>query len=81
MMSENRKTAFEQLCDDIGGRHSKRLNAILETMDDENFVVTYFKALEYAKPKLQRQEISGKVEIDSITIERVDISSDEIEND
>ena len=80
-MSSERKTAFEKLCEDIGGRHAKRLNAMMDTADDENFAIMYFKALEYAKPKLQRQEISGKVEVDSITIERVDISSDEIEND
>lgn len=77
----DRKTSFEKLCEDISGRHAKRLNAALDSMDDENFVLAYFKALEYVKPKLQRQEIDAKVEVDSITIERVTISSDEIKQD
>jgi len=79
--NKNRKTEFENLVEDVKGRHSKRMNAILATSDDEDFAVSYFKLLEYATPKLQRQEISSKIEVDKITIERIDVPIDKIKND
>lgn len=77
--SNERKSEFELLIEDVKGRHSKRMNAILSTLDEEDFAIAYFKILEYATPKLQRQEISGTIEIDQITIERVDIPIEKID--
>tara|TARA_R110000772_G_scaffold188838_1_gene299915 strand:+ start:503 stop:751 length:249 start_codon:yes stop_codon:yes gene_type:complete len=77
--NKDRKSELDNLVEDVRGRHSKRMNAILATSDDEDFAISYFKLLEYATPKLQRQEISSKIEIDKITIERVDIPIDEIQ--
>lgn len=38
-------------------RHSKKLNAIMDSVDQEEFAVLYFKLLEYVQPKLQRREV------------------------
>lgn len=81
MGNKDRKTDFEKLVDDVAGRHSKRMNAMLMTMDDEAFSVAYFKVLEYAKPKLQRQELNVGVEVNKVTIERVDIPIEKIEKE
>jgi hypothetical protein len=70
-----RKTDFDTLLEDLGGKHSKRANAILLTQggedsgDDEAFMVNYFKLLEYHKPKLQRREIIEDEKDTVITIE------------
>ena len=64
-----RKSEFEKLLEDVKGTHSKRLNAILKTMDDEDFAVNYFKVLEYASPKLQRSEVIEEAKEQKITIE------------
>lgn len=79
--NKERETEFERLANDVAGKHSKRMNAILLTMDDENFTVAYFKILEYAKPKLQRQELNVGVEVNKIKIERVDIPIEDLEID
>ena len=80
MESNKRETQFEGLLKDVKGRHSKRMNAILATTDDdEEFSVLYFKILEYATPKLQRQELTGSIEVNKVTIERVDIPIEQIE--
>ena len=55
--SKKRLSEFDKLLDDVRGVHSKRINAMLVTMDDEDFAVNYFKILEYTSPKLQRREI------------------------
>jgi len=81
MANRERKTDFELLVDDVAGKHSKRMNAMLLAMEDEDFAVAYFKVLEYAKPKLQRQELNATVEVNKITIERVDIPLEEIIKD
>jgi|TARA_R110000787_G_C13329428_1_gene437222 hypothetical protein len=82
MESNKRETQFEGLLKDVKGRHSKRMNAILATTDDdEEFSVLYFKILEYATPKLQRQELTGSIEVNKVTIERVDIPIEQIETE
>tara|TARA_R110000803_G_scaffold113406_3_gene181771 strand:- start:1359 stop:1589 length:231 start_codon:yes stop_codon:yes gene_type:complete len=48
---------WEKLADAVRGKHSKRLNSLLETMDDDEFMVHFPKVMEYAVPKLQRTEI------------------------
>ena len=76
-----RKTEFEKLAEDVAGRHSKRMNSIMLTQDDENFTLSYFKLLEYAQPKLQRTDVNASVEVDKITIKRVDIPLEEVKED
>lgn len=79
--NKERETEFEKMASDVAGKHSKRMNAMLLTMTDEDFMVAYFKILEYAKPKLQRQDLNVDVSVDNIVIQRVDIPVDEIEKD
>ena len=81
MSDKKRETEFDRMIADVKGRHSKRMNAILSTLDEEDFAVAYFKILEYATPKLQRQELSGQVEINKVTIEHVSIPIEEIDNE
>lgn len=64
-----RLSNFDKLMQDVKGVHSKRLNAMLVTMDDEDFAVNYFKILEYASPKLQRQEIIEEEKEFVVTLE------------
>lgn len=77
-----RKTEFEKFLDDIKGKHSKRANAIMLTIGEEDeaaFLVNYFKALEYASPKLQRSEIVEDAVEQVITIEHTYIEKKEEE--
>lgn len=68
-MRNNRPiTQWGLLKEAIKGKHSKRMNAILHTCDDEQFCVNYFKVLEYVKPKLQRAEVISEAEDQVITI-------------
>jgi hypothetical protein len=64
------------------GKHSDRLNAILATTeDDEEFLLNYFKLLEYIQPKLQRTEINQESEEEiKLTIEYVESAADKEEN-
>ena len=77
-MSE-RKTEFDNLMGDIKGKHSKRMNALMLTMEDEDFAVAYFKALEYSVPKLQRQEVTGSLSVNKVIVEHVAIPIESIE--
>lgn len=52
-----RESEFDRLLEAVKGIHSKRINAMLVTMEEEEFAVNYFKILEFAAPKLQRREI------------------------
>jgi len=79
MPNKERETDLQKMMSDIKGRHSKRMNALLVTMDDEDFPIAYFKMLEYASPKLQRQEITGAIEVNKVTIEHVVIPIEQIE--
>ena len=75
----NKGTQLDQLLEDITGRHAKKMNAILEVLDEEDFVVSYLKLLEFAAPKLQRTEFNANIEIDTITVEHVSVGKDSIE--
>jgi len=66
-----RQNQLETLLDNMQGVHSKRMNALLHTMEDEDFIVAYFKTLEYSAPKLQRREISVEASETKIIIEHV----------
>lgn len=70
-MSKNRETELEKLLDDMQGKHSKRMNALLHTLDDEEFPVAYFKMLEYSAPKLQRREVTVETKETKIVIEHI----------
>jgi len=71
MANKERKTELDKLLDNMQGVHSKRMNAILSTMEDEDFIVAYFKTLEYSAPKLQRREVSIESNETTIIIEHV----------
>jgi len=80
-MEENKKrpakrknkgtTEIDQLLEATQGVHAKRMNALLHTMDDEDFVVSFFKMAEYALPKLQRREVSVESKETTIVIEHI----------
>ena len=68
---------WDDLSKAVTGQHSKRFNAILSTMDDEEFMSNYLKVLEYVKPKIQRQEIVEETVLDrTIKVEYVESVSD-----
>ena len=69
--NKDRNTQLETLMSDLTGKHSKRMNALLVTMDDEDFTVNYWKGLEYSTPKLQRTEILQAEQDINITIDHV----------
>jgi hypothetical protein len=48
---------LDKLLDDLKKGHSKRMNAILNAMEDEEFASAYLKLMEYTAPKLQRREL------------------------
>ena len=78
-MEKKRRTEFDKLADDLTGKHSKKMNAILLTQGDElgsenDFANNYFKAMEYIKPKLQRAEVTSKQEEQKIIIEHVTVT-------
>ena len=80
MADENneRKSDFEKLLEDVKGKHSRRVNAILLTMsgdgeDNEAFLVNFFKVLEYASPKLQRTEVIEDAKEQVIRIEHYSV--------
>ena len=75
-----RETEFDRLAKDVTGKHSKRMNAILLTMgeeDEDAFANNYFKLLEYVSPKLQRQEVVKDEVEQTITIQHVTITPEE----
>lgn len=64
---------LERMMDNFTDTHSKRMNEILATLDDEEFTVAYFKLLEYVRPKLQRSEIIGDADNDlNVNIKIID---------
>jgi hypothetical protein len=65
------KSQWGMLKEAMEGEHSKRMNAILHTCDDDQFCVNYFKMLEYVRPKMQRAEVVSKVEDQVIRIVHV----------
>ena len=71
MANKERETELDKLLNSMNGVHSKRMNALLSTLEDEDFIVAYFKTLEYSAPKLQRREISVESKETKIIIEHV----------
>lgn len=71
MASKKRENELEKLLTSMQTVHSKRMNALLSTLEDDDFIVAYFKTLEYAAPKLQRREISVESKETRIIIEHV----------
>jgi hypothetical protein len=65
------KSEWGLLREAIEGEHSKRMNAILHTCDDDQFCINYFKLLEFVKPKLQRAEQIREAEEQVIRIVHV----------
>lgn len=76
-MAKKRMTELDKLIEDVQGKHSKKMNAILMTAEDEDFAVAYFKILEYAAPKLQRREIVEKNKVSKVIIEHVQTTPEE----
>ncbi len=70
-MAREKKSEFDKLLEDLETNHSKRMNAIMVTAEDEEFAVLYHKLLEYSKPKLQRSEVITESEEQVITIQHV----------
>ncbi len=70
-MGRKKKSEFDILVENMDSIHSKRMNALMVTADDDEFQVMYHKLLEYAKPKLQRSEIVEEAKEQKITIEHV----------
>lgn len=71
-----KKSEFDILVDNMDSIHSRRMNALMITAEDEDFQVMYHKLLEYAKPKLQRSEIIEEAKEQVITIQHVYGSGD-----
>jgi hypothetical protein len=71
MANKERETELDKLLVSMQSTHSKRMNALLSTMEDDEFIVAYFKTLEYSAPKLQRREISVESKETKIIIEHV----------
>jgi hypothetical protein len=66
--SKNAKTlAWEKLGDFITDEGAKKVSEILKTSDPADFFKYYCLLLEYFKPKLQRSEVSAKVESVTLT--------------
>ena len=67
-----------KLKDAMLDKHSDRVNAILATTeDDEEFLLNFFKLLEYVQPKLQRTEVKHEAEEDlTLKVEYVTSQAD-----
>jgi hypothetical protein len=50
------------LGESIRTKHADRFNKILDECDDDTFVRLYKDVLEFFEPKLERSEISAKIE-------------------
>ena len=48
---------WDSLVSNLKGKHAKRMNNMLDELDDNAFRIVYPKLLEYVIPKMQRQEI------------------------
>jgi len=80
-MAREKKSEFDKLLEDLETNHSKRMNAIMVTAEDEEFAVLYHKLLEYSKPKLQRSEVITESEEQVILIEHVYRDKENLDND
>ena len=78
MSKTSQHKEWMKLKDAMMNRHSKKLNAILDSLPEEEFVVAFFKLLEYVQPKLQRQEVELDTAEDlEITVKYVKSDADE----
>ena len=58
--SKNVRTVeWEKIKDAFMTVHTERANRVLATMDDEKFLDSYLKLLEYFRPKLARTEVTN----------------------
>jgi hypothetical protein len=64
VMSDKKRvlSEWELLCQAITGKHAKRMNAVLETLVDEDFMIQYPKLLEFVVPKITRTELDDQRE-------------------
>lgn len=78
MSGKSQHEEWSALKDAMMKRHAKKMNIILDTLEDEEFAVQYFKLLEYVQPKLQRQEVQVDTAEDLvITVEYIKSLADE----
>jgi len=63
---------WENLLSQIKGKHAKRMNSILETLMEEEFIILYPKLLEFAVPKMTRTEVINDAEEQVIRVVHVD---------
>ena len=63
---------WENLLSEIKGKHAKRMNSILETLMEEEFIILYPKLLEFAVPKMTRTEVINDAEEQVIRVVHVD---------
>lgn len=58
MASGKSTKEWKKLVKNLHGKHAKRMDDLLETLNDKEFRIVYVKLLEYTQPKLQRKEIA-----------------------
>lgn len=84
-MSKKRKNtkSWELLEEAMGDNLASKFKAIMLTCeDDEEFVKNYLKALEFFKPKIQRQEIvEEQIQDRTIKYEYIGSESDKVSED
>lgn len=68
-MAREKKSEFDKMCEDFNSIHSKRLNALMVTAEEDEFAVLYFKLIEHIQPKLMRSEVITESEEQVIRIE------------
>ena len=81
MSDKKRRTELDILMDNMQTVHSKRMNALLVTMDDEDFAVNYHKMAEFVIPKLQRREVEVKDTETKVIIEHIVTNKNESESE
>lgn len=54
-----------KLSRDMNGKHAKKFNRILSTLNDRDFIRAYMKSLEYFRPKIVRQDIKPVETVDN----------------
>lgn len=64
---QQRTLEWEQFGKDLLTLGLPRVMEILQDLEDEKFMYHYEKYLEYFKPKLARTELSGEVQVKTIT--------------
>jgi len=70
-MAREKKSEFDKMCEDFNSIHSRRLNALMVTAEEDEFAVLYFKLIEHIQPKLMRSEVIEESKEQIITIQHV----------